>query len=294
VADEGDRLPSKLGVNRGRPLQNNMRFLLTFAIDAEFNPWKSRHPFVPYDYDNSGRKRDFDMYRANIANHEVTVLLTGMGAASAARAMRIVPPEQHDMWISTGLAGALDAGLRLGVTVVARNVMTRDAALKITCDPEFVSVAVSCAARAVDTFLTTETIIATSLEKESLASIANVVEMESTHILAAAQHRQMSAVAVRAISDIAEEDLPLDFQKIADERGHVKVGGLLKELALHPYRLPLLIRFGRHSRAAAVSLADFLDRFLPALAEDARRTAVAREWAISSANATGRKQGWLQ
>jgi adenosylhomocysteine nucleosidase len=271
-----------------------MRFLLTFAIDAEFNPWKSRHPFVPYDYDNSGRKRDFDMYRANIANHEVTVLLTGMGGASATRAMCIVPPGEHDAWISTGLAGALDAGLQLGTTVVARAVKTRDGALKIPSEPDFVSVAVSCAATAVDMFLTTETIIATSLEKEALASTANVVEMESTHILAAAQNRQIPAVAVRAISDIAEEDLPLDFQKIADDRGHVKVGGLLKELALHPYRLPLLIRFGRHSRAAAVSLADFLDRFLPALAEDARRTQVAREWAISTANAAGRKQGWLQ
>jgi adenosylhomocysteine nucleosidase len=271
-----------------------MRFLVTFAIDAEFNPWKSRHQFVPYDYDNSGRKRDFDMYRANIANHEVTVLLTGMGAASATRAMSIVPPEQHDMWVSTGLAGALDSGLQLGTTVVARTAMTRDAARKISIDPDFVSVAVSCAATAVNTFLTTETIIATSLEKESLASTANVVEMESTHILAAAQNREIPAVAVRAISDVAEEDLPLDFQKIADDRGHVKVGGLLKELALHPYRLPLLIRFGRHSRAAAVSLADFLDRFLPALAEDARRTAVAHEWAATSANAVARKQGWLQ
>jgi adenosylhomocysteine nucleosidase len=271
-----------------------MRFLVTFAIDAEFNPWKARHAFVPYDYDNSGRKRDFDMYRANIANHEVTVLLTGMGGARATKAMRIIPPEQHDMWISTGLAGALDAGLQLGTTVVARAVMTRDAARKISSEPDFVSVAVSLAATPVDTFLTSETIVAKSQEKEALASSASVVEMESTHILAAALDRQIPAVAVRAISDIAEEDLPLDFQKIADDRGHVKVGGLLRELALHPYRLPLLIRFGRHSRAAAVSLADFLDRFLPALAEDARRTAVANEWAASSAKAVARKQGWLQ
>jgi adenosylhomocysteine nucleosidase len=271
-----------------------MRFLVTFAIDAEFNPWKARHPFVPYDYDNSGRKRDFDMYRANIANHEVTVLLTGMGGVSAARAMHIVPPEKHDAWISAGLAGAIDAGLQLGTTVVARAVMTRDAVLKIFSDPDFVGVAVACAATAVETFLTTETIIATSAEKESLAGTANAVEMESAHILTAAQSRQIPAVAVRTISDVAEEDLPLDFEKITDARGHVRVGGLLKELALHPHRLPLLIRFGLHSRAAAVSLADFLDRFLPAVAEDVRRTTFAHDWAVSSANAVARKQGWLQ
>jgi adenosylhomocysteine nucleosidase len=271
-----------------------MRFLVTFAIDAEFHPWKSRHPFVPYDFDNSGRRRDFDMYRANIAHHEVTVLLTGMGSASASQAMRIVPPEMHDAWISTGLAGALDAELPLRATVVARTAMTRDETLHVLSDADFVAVAAACGATAVTTFLTTETIIATSLEKESLASTASVVEMESTYILAEAQNRQIPAVAVRAISDIAEEDLPLDFQKIADARGHVKVGGLLKELALHPYRLPLLIRFGQHSRAAAVALADFLDRFLPAIAEDARRNAVGKEWSSSATHAFSRKPGSLQ
>src|SRR5277367_6520067 len=271
-----------------------MRFLVTFAIDAEFSAWRARHPFVLYEYDHGGRKRDFDMDRANIGVHEVTVLLTGMGSASATRAMQIVPPGMHDAWISTGLAGALDAELQLSAVVVARTAMTRDETLHVVSDAEFVSVATVCGAQAVTTFLTTETIIATSLEKESLASTASAVEMESTYILAAAQNRQIPAVAVRAISDIAEEDLPLDFQKIADERGRVKVGGLLKQLALHPYKLPLLIRFGQHSRAAAVSLADFLDRYLPALAEDARRTAVANEWAESAAKAVARKEGWLQ
>lgn len=271
-----------------------MRFLITFAIDAEFNPWKSRHPFVPYEYDNSGRKREFDMYRANIGTHEVTVLLTGMGPSSATRAMQIVPPETHGVWVSTGLAGALDSQLQRSTIVAARRCITQDASLQLSSDPDFINAAAQCGATAVETFLTAETIITTSLEKESLASTADVVEMESTHILNAAQNRQIRAVAVRAISDTAEEDLPLDFQQIADERGHVKVGGLLKELALHPYRLPLLIRFGRHSRAAAVALADFLDRYLFALAEEARRTTRNHDWAVSMANAVSKKQGWLQ
>jgi adenosylhomocysteine nucleosidase len=271
-----------------------MRFLITFAIDAEFNPWKSRHPFVLYEYDNGGRKRDFDMYRANIGAHEVTVLLTGMGAQSASKAMQIIPPEMHDAWISTGLAGALDGELPLSATVVARTAMTRDESLHVLSDADFVSVATACGATAVTTFLTSETIIATSLEKESLASTASVVEMESTHVLAAAQDRQIPAVAVRAISDIAEEDLPLDFSKIADERGRVKIIGLLKELARHPYRLPLLIRFGQHSRAAAISLANFLDRYIPALGENARRNALAETLAHALAKPTHRKPGWLQ
>jgi uridine phosphorylase len=208
--------------------------------------------------------------------------------------MNIIPPETYDAWVSTGLAGALASDLRLSTTVVARKVIRQDAVLQIASDPDFVKAAIACGASPVGAFLTTQTIIATALEKESLASTAEVVEMESAHILEAAEDRKIRAVAVRNISDIAAEDLPLDFQRIADERGHLKMGGLLKELALHPYRLPLLLRFARHSRAAAIELANFLDRFLPALAEEARRTALTHEWAVSAANAVGKKQGWLQ
>jgi adenosylhomocysteine nucleosidase len=217
-----------------------------------------------------------------------------MGATSTSKAMQIIPPEMHDAWISTGLAGALDSELPLSATVVARTAMTRDETLHVLSDADFVSVATACGATVVTTFLTSEAIVASSLEKESLASTASVVEMESTHVLAAAQNRQVPAVAVRAISDVAEEDLPLDFNKIVDERGHLKVGGLLKEVALHPYRLAPLIRFGQHSRAAAVSLANFLDRYIPALGEDARRNALAETLAHATSRAASGKTGWLQ
>jgi hypothetical protein len=54
----------------------------------------------------------------------------------------------------------------------------------------------------------------------------------------------------------------------------LKVGGLLKEIGLSPYRIPQLIQFGRQSRNAAKALADFLDRFIFALSQ--RSPAVVR------------------
>jgi adenosylhomocysteine nucleosidase len=270
-----------------------MRFLVTFAIDAEFSPWRARHPFVPYDFDNASRKRDFDMFRANIGVNEVTVLLTGMGGASARRAMQIVPPELHDVWISTGLAGALDAELKLSTIVVANQATTSDCSTQVASDPRLVRAAVACAATRVETFLTSETIVATAIAKEELRVVGNVVEMETAFILAAARERQMPAVAVRAISDTAEEDLPLDFGKIADAKGHLKVGGLFLELVRQPYRLPLLIKFGRQSRAAATSLADFLDRYLAAVATVGRAGQFADDLTQAAREAHPRKEGWL-
>lgn len=242
-----------------------MRILVTFAIDAEFAQWQSRHPFVPYEFCESGRRREFDLFRANIGANEVTVLLTGMGGENAKKAMSTIPLEQHDFCLCTGLAGALDPNLKLGEIVVGRCSESADRTRKTESDPDLVRFALALGARAVNVFVTSDTIVATGDEKQLLSTSGGVVEMETNQILAAARQFRLPAVAVRAISDVADEDLPVDFERIADSRGHVKVGGLLKELALHPHRLPLLVRFGRRSRAAGGALADFLDRYIPAV-----------------------------
>jgi adenosylhomocysteine nucleosidase len=259
-----------------------MRILVTFAVDAEFAPWRSRHPFVPYEFDDAGRRREFDLFRANIGAHQVTVLLTGMGAENAGNAMRTISFATYDLCISTGLAGALDAALKPGDIVVGRASRTCDLKVASQGEAGLVPLAVACGARAVDVFLTSDTIVMTAAEKETLSASGSVVEMETTHILEAARRQQLPAAAVRAISDAADEDLPVDFQQIADSRGRVKLAGLLKELLLHPHRIPLLIQFARQSRSAAVSLADFLDRYIPVVAKQWFTVRVTRTEEVSA------------
>ncbi len=240
-----------------------MRILVTFAIDTEFAPWRSRHPFVPYEFDDSGRRRDFDLFKANLSSAEVTVLLTGMGRESTISSLSSVPCESFDLCISTGLAGALDPSLKLKEIVVCRSAETHDHSQQALGDPSLRNLAISCGAKPVERFLTSEVIVATADEKSVLQPSASVVEMETAHVLAAAALAGIPAVGVRAICDIAQEDLPVDFSQVTDARGHVKFLPLLKQLALHPDKLPLLVRFGSQSRSAAQSLADFLDAFVP-------------------------------
>jgi adenosylhomocysteine nucleosidase len=243
-----------------------MRILVTFAVRAEFSQWRSRHPFVPYEFENWEKRRDFDLFKANFGSNEVTVLLTGIGGENTDKAMRTLPIEIHDVCISTGLAGALDASLKPGDIVVARTAETLDQKLRIESDSALVDFAVACGARAVNISLTSKKIVATADEKQELSGSGSVVEMESSHVLTAAEKHHVPAVAVRAISDAADEDLPVDFGRIMDSRGHLKYDGLLKEVGLHPYRLAPLMKFAGQSRAAAGSLADFLDRFISAIA----------------------------
>ncbi|MGH9742265.1 MAG: hypothetical protein ACRD51_07925, partial [Candidatus Acidiferrum sp.] len=226
-----------------------MRILVTFAIKAEFSQWAARHPFVPYEFENWERRRQFDLLKANIGSDEVTVLLTGIGAESAAKAMLSIPVELHEVCISTGLAGSLDPALTPGDAVVARNLESRDGNCRVASSPGLVDLAAACGAKPVQVSVTSERIVATAEEKETLSGKGSIVEMESAHILAIATQNLVPAVAVRVISDAADEDLPVDFARILDSHGNLKMGGLLKEVGLSPYRIPMLIQFGRQSRA---------------------------------------------
>jgi adenosylhomocysteine nucleosidase len=248
-----------------------MRILITFAIKAEFSQWASRHPFVPYEFENWEKRREFDLFKANIGSDEVTVLLTGMGGANAAKAMASIPIEMHDVCICSGLAGSLETSLKPGDVVVARTSETLDAQLAAVSDATLLDLAVASGAKPVQISLTSEKIAASAEEKEELSRKGSIVEMETTHILEAALQRRVPGVAIRAISDAADEDLPVDFARILDSHGHLKVGGLLKEVGLSPYRIPLLLQFGRQSRAASKSLADFLDRYVFAISRNWRR-----------------------
>ncbi len=259
-----------------------MRILVTFAIKAEFSQWSSRHPFVPYEFENWERRREFDLFKANIGRDEVTVLLTGMGAENAANAMLSIPLEVHDVCISSGLAGSLDAALQPCDVAAARAAETLDQNCKVASDSDLFKLAVASGAKPVNVSLTSEKIIATAEEKEGLSRKGSIVEMETTHILAAAARRQVPCVTVRAISDAADEDLPVDFARILDSHGHLKVGGLIKEVGLSPYRIPLLLQFGLQSRAAGKSLADFLDRYIVAISQNWTRIAPAKIEEVSA------------
>jgi adenosylhomocysteine nucleosidase len=259
-----------------------MRILVTFAIKAEFSQWSSRHPFVPYEFENWETRREFDLFKANIGSDEVTVLLTGIGGGSASKAILSIPLELHDVCISSGLAGSLDTALQPGDVVVARATETLDRSGKAASDPNLVDLAVASGAKPVNVSLTSDKIIATADAKEDLSRLGSIVEMETTHILAAAMQRHVPCMAVRAISDAANEDLPVDFARILDSHGHLKMGGLLKEVGLSPYRIPLLVQFGRQSRAATKSLADFLDRCIPAISRNCVKVAPAKVEEVSA------------
>ena len=107
--------------------------------------------------------------------------------------------------------------------------------------------------------------ISTAREKQALSADADAVEMESFEILRAAQNVGVPAVAIRAISDTLDEDLPIDMAEILTDEGQVSIPRVLGQVALKPQSLPGLVRLGKNSRVAAQSLSRFLDSYVAAL-----------------------------
>jgi adenosylhomocysteine nucleosidase len=238
-----------------------MRVVVTFAVDSEFAPWRKSRPF------RRDRNAAPARYEYSTGDLFVRVVLTGMGERLAGQAAKAALADGADLCISSGLAGGLQAGQRSGDILVAQVVVKDHEPVAIASDPELIALASDCGARQVSRFVTSRVIVARSADKQLLGERADAVEMESLAVLGEAARRGVPAVAVRAIADTVDFDLPLDFSTASDPSGQIRASRVLGALAMRPQRLPALLRFARDCRRASQSLAAFLDAYTGCLAE---------------------------
>ena len=238
-----------------------MRILVTFAVEAEFAPWRKLRQFQKLE------RTDIECFSSKMKEGELTVLLTGMGCKKAwIEATKVIWDSDVDICISSGLAGALRPEHLIGELLVPQNVLASKLDQIISCDPALVDSAVASGAKSVRTFYTADRVIFRAEENKNLGAVADAVEMESGEILFEAAAFGARVVAVRAISDTSGEDLPIDFNKVATEEGDVSIRKILGEVVGSPRSVPSLIRFGQQSKRAAESLGEFLERFIAKIA----------------------------
>ena len=188
------------------------------------------------------------------------MLLTGVGGRRAwAEATKVIWDGNVDVCISSGFAGALRRGHRPGDVLAAKEVHATNRKKMIPSDSALLGLARACGAKVVDAFYGVDRVLIRSSEKSELGAKADAVEMESGDIMLEAVAFGARVIAIRAISDAVEEDLPLDFNRVTSESGEVKVTKILAQAAAHLGSIPKLIRFGWQSRKAAEKLAIVLD-----------------------------------
>jgi nucleoside phosphorylase len=239
-----------------------MRVLVTFAVEAEFAPWRRRCKFEKAKVSAS------DAYRSKICDMEVWALLTGIGCRKAwMQSARMIGQGGVDICISSGFAGSLRSAHVAGDVLVAREVRAQARGITFQCDKALVELATESGAKPVGVFLTTDHVVVQAAQKRRLGVEADAVEMESAGVLSEMAPLGTRSVAIRAISDSLGEDLPIDFNRITSKSGDVDKLRLLGEIALFRTRVLSFARFFEQTRQARENLADFLSRYIERLAQ---------------------------
>jgi adenosylhomocysteine nucleosidase len=243
-----------------------MFVLVTFAVDAEFAPWRAIRRFRKVKLNEKHWSGGADVYETQVGDCCVWVSLTGMGIKSFDfKSATCLRSAGLDAVISSGLCGGLNTRYRVGQIVTPKRVGTMRDAAGLSTAHALGDLAERQGATIIETLLTSDRIIDSREEKARLSQFADAVDMESFHIVHEFSLEAAPVTVIRAISDIATEDLPLDFSKVLTNTGQLKVAPLIKELVLRPTEIPHLIRFAKQSREAAKNLVNFLDVFLRAL-----------------------------
>src|SRR5258708_5073164 len=134
--------------------------------------------------------------------------------------------------ISTGFCGALDPSLRVGDIVRG--------------GPDVVH--------------SVDRVASTAAEKRALHAEtgARAIEMESAAVRAKAAEWGVHYDCIRAVSDTADEDMPLDFNRYRDADGRFSRTRIALAAMLHPFSvMPRLTRLDRNCRVAAEALGEF-------------------------------------
>jgi len=252
-------------------MNDSMRILVTFALETEFAPWRAMHSFAAENWGS------VEVLAAEISGARIGVLLTGAGPkqASLRTADAILrAPDSIDVCISSGLAGALKDSYGIAQVLVAKSVFSEafhpELAGKILSSSDaLVSFAGECSATVVDQFYSAQHAISTAEEKKHLGKLADAVEMESFEVMFQAFLRGIPSIAIRSISDLANEDLPLDMDGVFSDEGQVSIPRVIGQVAAHPAAIPGLIRLAEQSKQASQSLAAFLNRYISVLASRA-------------------------
>ncbi|MBT5708597.1 hypothetical protein N8737_00730 [Verrucomicrobia bacterium] len=186
---------------------------------------------------------------------DLKILHTGMGHENAKKTLAsyLKKRERPSMIISAGFAGGLNPAIKTGEVLIER-----------TQNHSFSPTFNSCDAIN-GTFLCVERIADKAKEKGQLWKDSNkdAVEMESGVIHKIAHENHIPCLTIRVISDAADEDLPIDFNRLMTADMRIHFPKLLWTLARQPSTIPKLIRFNKNIQRSALNLAQTISKALP-------------------------------
>ena len=188
------------------------------------------------------------------------LFISGIGAKRARVAAQALLEKGATALVSWGSAGGLMPALSPGSLILPERILGADQSVYPT-DPIWHERLCSRLKGHVEphrgVFAESTQVLATRAEKAALLrrTGAVAVDMESASIAQAAKEAGIPFMAIRAITDSAEMEIPRDALDFIDEFGRVRLIRLFSLMARHPLELFALLRMGQNFRAAETTLA---------------------------------------
>lgn len=212
------------------------------------------------------RESALPLYRARLKQAEVRMLAGGIGRSAAARGADLLLREWiPDLLVVAGVAGALSPTVQVGDVIVADPVLGE--AGMVLPVPVHLPVPEGGPHKVRrGPLLSLDRVLVTAAEKRSAYAHATyhphppplAVEMETAAAARVAQGKGVPWAAVRAISDSASEELPLDFNALRLPSGDLPTSKVALAAFGNPGAIPALMRLGRNTKLASEALADYL------------------------------------
>jgi len=218
------------------------------AIESELWPLTSSWRSIKTDHEG----REFTFYESDYA----VAVCGGIGAESARRAAEaIIVRYSPELLISAGVAGALAPELRTGETIFPSTVIdTQDGSRHETVIRD-AALSGSSLAR---TVLASYGSVANVVQKQQLAKSygAHAVDMEAAAVARAAQAHHLGFLAIKAISDESNFELPEMSRFIHD--GKFRTKRFVLHVAVRPWLWLKMVRLARNTQLASHSLCAWL------------------------------------
>jgi adenosylhomocysteine nucleosidase len=226
-----------------------MRILMVAADPMEF-PGILRHVSdarsagLPVDWSRSGR----------LGNYDLLLAANGAGAQRATAAVEAALRDfRAEAIVSTGFCGALAPELEIADvvvgTVISAGVRTFPALQPANGRQHHMGVVCSI-----------DHVAQTAAEKRELrARGGSAVEMEAAAVAERAREVDVPFYCVRAVTDLADEDMANDFNRALRPDGHFATINILRGALGNPLvRMPELLRLRNRCVRAALVLGEFI------------------------------------
>jgi adenosylhomocysteine nucleosidase len=211
-------------------------------------------------------KEEAAAFRKIVADRSgVAVLIVGIGRRNAEKSINeFLAANSPGLVLTCGFSGGLKSGLKVGDVLFEIPEQRTGPQTKTRSEniEPFVHKGLLAAGARPAKFFCADRVAVTVAEKEKLLAEtgADAVEMESAAIQEVCRGRGIPCVTVRAVSDAADEDLPLDFNALSKPDKNLDYGKLALAIARSPRKIGALLQLQKKTRHAARQLAAVLEK----------------------------------